>query len=90
MSRTRASIIASICCGTARVAEVYQYLDSLRTMLKARRDGYQQRVGHGLEEKSYREYVGRIKECTDLIEKVSEQIKSINGDSDAETKRSTP
>lgn len=68
------------------MADTYQCLDSLRAMLRVRRDGFRERAGHGLEEKAYRETVGRIKECTELIEKVSEQIKSLNGDADDEVK----
>lgn len=64
------------------MTDAYQCLDSLRAMLRVRRDQFRERAGHGLEERMYREMVGRIKECTELIEKVSEQIKSLNGDLD--------
>jgi hypothetical protein len=65
--------------------EGYQYLASLRTMLKARREEFKEKLARPIEDPMKRERM--VGECVALewtIEKVSEQIKSINsGDDDA-------
>lgn len=68
------------------MADAYQSLDSLRTLLRVRRQQHMERMAGGLEgEERYQEYVGRCKELKDTIDRIGEQIKSLNrGDDDGE------
>lgn len=64
------------------MAEAYQCLASLRTMLHARRQEFMEMMAKGLEEGNHREYVGRCKQLASVIEMVNQQIKSVNGGED--------
>lgn len=65
------------------MADAYQCLDSLRTMLNIRREEVKEKMARGLDsDDSYREQVGRAKALKDAIDRISDQIKSINGDVD--------
>ena len=68
------------------MADAYQALDSLRHMLRTRRQETMERMAKGMAEDNHREAVGRCKELADTIDKITQQIKSINGDDDDETK----
>jgi len=68
------------------MADAYECLSSLRVVLRLRRDELKEKLAKGVEEGHYREYVGRCKELTDSIEKIGQQIKSLNGGDDDETK----
>ena len=65
------------------MAEGYQYLDSLRTMLRAERVVWMEKIARsspGTVDTEQR--IGRCKALEWAIEKVNEQIKSINGGDD--------
>jgi hypothetical protein len=65
------------------MADAYESLDSLRRMLLARRQEFMEKMAHGLEkDEDYRVYVGRCKELRDLVSRIGDQIKSLNGGSD--------
>jgi hypothetical protein len=67
------------------MADAYACLSSLRNMLKVRRQETMERMAKGMEkEDSYREHVGRCKELADTIDKITLQIKDINGGDDDE------
>ena len=74
--------------------EAYESLDSLRDMLQVRRQALMEKIANGLEkEADYRVHVGRCKELENTIEKISDQIKSLNGgdsDDDANGKQKRP
>lgn len=71
--------------------DAYQCLDSLRQMLRTRRQDLMERMarglGPGVAEENYREHVGRCKELSETIEKISSQIKSLNGEDDDDTQK---
>lgn len=68
--------------------DAYQALDSLRVMLARRREELKERLATGFEkEETYHQQVGRCKELADVIGKIGEQIKQVNGGDDDETKR---
>lgn len=64
------------------MADAYQALESLRHMLRVRRQELMEKMAKGLQDDSHREHVGRCKELADTVDKISQQIKSINGDDD--------
>jgi hypothetical protein len=66
--------------------EAYQYLASLRDMVKARREETKERLARPIEDPMKRErMVGECIALEWLVDKVNAQIKSINsGDDDAD------
>lgn len=66
--------------------DAYECLASLRQMLTVRRGELMEKMARGLEEPSYREHVGRTKELADTLEKIKQQIKSVNGGDDDDDK----
>lgn len=68
------------------MADAYTQLGSLRTMLLAQRQTYLESMADGRPEDKHWELVGRAKALAWAIEKVSEQIKAINGDIDGDDK----
>lgn len=67
------------------MADAYTCLASLRTMLTAHRLEHMEKMARGTDkEETHHEYVGRCKEAKWMIEKIGEQIKSINGGEDDE------
>jgi hypothetical protein len=67
------------------MSDAYQCLSSLRAMLQQRREDIKEKMARGLEQElSFREQTGRTKELAWAIERINEQIKSINGGSEDE------
>lgn len=65
------------------MADAYAQLDSLRHMLRTRRQELMEKMARGMDkDDNYREHVGRCKELAYAVEKISEQIKDINGGDD--------
>lgn len=64
------------------MADAYQCLDSLRALLRSRRQERLERLAKGLPDDIYREEVGRCKELTDTVDKISQQIKNLTGETD--------
>lgn len=62
------------------MAESYEALDSLRTLLKAEREKHKEALAEGHSKPD--ELVGRCKGLKWAIGKVSEQIKDLTGDKD--------
>lgn len=61
------------------MAEAYESLNSLREMLKAKRIERLEEMAKGVSFDRYNNLVGRARELADTIEKINQQIKSING-----------
>lgn len=68
------------------MADAYPALASLRKVLIAEREKHKETMADGRPEDKHYELVGRCKGLAWAIDKVSEQIKSINGDSDGDSK----
>lgn len=65
------------------MTDAYTCLDSLRTMLRVRRQSLMEQMASGFTEADrYREFSGRCRELVETIDKISTQIKSLYGDSD--------
>jgi hypothetical protein len=67
------------------MADAYTQLASLRKMLIVSREQLKEQLADGRSEEKHWEIVGRCEGLNWAIDKVSEQIKSINGDSDGDT-----
>lgn len=67
------------------MTEAYESLDSLRSMLTRQREDLKEKMARGLEDPTYRTNVGRCKALAETIEKITEQIRSLNGGEDDET-----
>jgi hypothetical protein len=65
--------------------EGYEYLSSLRQMLHLKREELKEKIAGGIKDHDeYHRYVGQCRAYEWTIEKISDQIKSINsGDEDA-------
>jgi hypothetical protein len=68
------------------MADAYAALASLRKVLVAQRETHKEVMADGRPEDKHWELVGRCKALEWTIGKVSEQIKSINGDEDGDDK----
>lgn len=68
------------------MADAYAALSSLRKVLVAERVRHLETMADGRAEDKHWELVGRCKQLASTIEKVTEQIKSINGDDDGDSK----
>ena len=66
------------------MADAYPALASLRKVLHAERENHKEVMAQGRTEDKHYELVGRCKALEWAISKVTEQIKSINGDKDGE------
>lgn len=65
------------------MADAYDYLSSLRTVLRSRREDLKEKIARGLSvDDNYQQHVGRAKELADTIEKINAQIKNLHGDTD--------
>jgi hypothetical protein len=68
------------------MADAYESLKSLQTMLRAHRAEHMEKMAKGLEkDDNHHEHVGRCKEAAWMIDKIGEQIKSLTGDDDAKS-----
>ena len=74
------------------MADAYAQLESLRTMLRTRRQETMEKMAKGVDkEETYRELVGRCKVLREVIEIIGAQIRDINGgDDDDANKRPIP
>jgi hypothetical protein len=63
------------------MADTNECLDSLRTLVRVSRAEFMEKMAKGLEsDDSYREITGRCKAYADVIEKITAQIRNLNGD----------
>lgn len=63
------------------MADAYDCLSSLRTVLRSRREYLKEKIARGLSvDDNYQQHVGRAKEIADTIEKINAQIKNLTGD----------
>lgn len=68
------------------MADAYAALASLRKVMTVQRETYKETLADGRPDDKHWELVGRCKALEWAIGKVSEQIKSINGDDDGDSK----
>lgn len=63
------------------MADAYDCLASLRTVLRTRREALKEKIARGLSaDESYQQHVGRAKELAEVIDRISAQIKNLTGD----------